>query len=54
MTKYLRDSKSKMKVNLVDIDTALLSFITLVEKSLFDIVSELLESIDEWKKLAIR
>lgn len=49
MTKYLRDYESKMKVNLVNIDIALVSFITLVEESLSDIVSELIESVDEWK-----
>ena len=44
VTRYLKDYESKMRVNLVDPDIALLSFITLVEESLTTIVSELLES----------
>ena len=44
VTRYLKDYESKMRVNLVDPDIALLSFITLVEESLTTIVSGLLES----------
>lgn len=49
VTKYLKDYESKTKVNLVDSSLSLFSFITLVNDSLTDIVSELLEGSEgEW------
>lgn len=49
VTRYLKGYESKMKVILVNLETALTSFLTLVEDSLVHIVLEHLETAkDDW------